>query len=116
MTTPTTETLTAAVATKRAALEAAIAAATQWTGQGAVAFARAELAAAEKALAAAPTATVEAPAAPAQSYEDFRQAQLLARAAARRAAETPAYSSARTYSRGARRGCTCGHCMACIGE
>ena len=113
----TIETLTAAVATKRAALDAAIAAATQWTGQGAVAFARSELARVEAELAAAQTAApVETPAAPAQSYEDFRQAQLLARAAARRDDAAPAYSTARTYSRGARRGCTCGHCMACIGE
>ena len=59
MTTATIETLTAAVTTARANLDAAIAAATQWTGQGEVAFCRGELTRAEKALDAAQPAAVE---------------------------------------------------------
>jgi hypothetical protein len=114
MTTATIETHTANVTTKRAALDAAIAAAGPYTGQGEVAFCRSMLARAEAEFAAAQTAAVAKAAADAKSlaeYEAHKSAQLLARAAARRGD-----SATRTPSRSGRRGCTCGHCMACIGE
>jgi hypothetical protein len=119
MTTATIETLTAAVTTARANLDAAIAAATQWTGQGEVAFCRGELTRAEKALDAAQPAAVEKAAADAASlaeYEAFKAAQLAERAAARKAAMygTTTYRPAARASQRSR--CACGHCMACIGE
>lgn len=115
----TIETLTAAVATARANLDAAVAAATIASGQGAVAFARFELSRAEKALADAQPETVakaERDAASMREYEAFKAAERAERAKARAAAAAPSYGRS-TYARTSQRSrCTCGHCMACIGE
>lgn len=116
----TIESLTSVVTAKRTALDKALAVATQWTGQGAVAFARSELAAAERALAAAQpeaAAKAAADAASLAEYEAHRSATILARAAARRGDESTTVTTFRTAPPLARRSrCYCGHCMTCIGE